>query len=90
MIKIVERKTDIKIVILMGAMEPLQVGRIVSQSSSSVGHIVLRTASTSKFEVMDITDGTVDACWELSMKNQGLEVELLSPDEAITLELSNG
>lgn len=48
----------------MNDMKPCQICRIVKSSASeNGGHIVMRTASTTKFEVMDLSEPGADSCW---------------------------
>jgi hypothetical protein len=55
MLKVVDRdKISDDGVISMGNMKPLQIGVIVSDPYN--GHIVMRTASTDRFELMDLTN----------------------------------
>jgi len=48
----------------MNEMEPLEIGVICeSPHNNGKGHVVLRTASFDKFEVIDLTDPGTDCCW---------------------------
>jgi hypothetical protein len=60
MIKIIDGDSRPK-VIEMRDMKPLQVARIVE--GCYTGNIVMRTASRTSFEIMDLTKGTSDSCW---------------------------
>ena len=83
MIKLVkeERKT-----ILMEEMKPLQVGKIVLDTKYG-DRIVMRTSSTSHFEVMDLSNPGEDVCWT---SDTGLQVELFSSHEKVVFEIFNG
>ena len=69
----------------MYEMQPLEVCVIVA-NGSYVGHVVMRTASITHFEVMDLTDPRPDSCWTGRLAN--LAVRELYPGETYTLELS--
>lgn len=87
MIRIVNESEQQKRIIPMEDMKPLQVGRIYDKDCTEYnGHFVMRTASTSKFEVMSLSHPGADTCWSGSPT---LLVELLPPGEKITLELYN-
>jgi len=88
MLRIIENiKVDDSNVILMCEMQPLQVGKIVDDKYRDyIGHIVMRTASISKFEVMDLTKACVDSCWS---NMSTIKVRLLGPDEVVHLEVYN-
>ena len=68
----------------MHEMQPLEVCVIVA-NGSYVGHVVMRTASQTKFEVIDLTDPIPDSCWTYRAE---LLVRELYPGETYTLELS--
>lgn len=71
------RISEIKSVIVpMSTLEPLEIGRIVTYCEYK-NHYVMRTASSVKFEVMDLTDPAKDHCW-VSPPNESIEVELIS------------
>lgn len=65
----------------MSEIKPLDIG-IVVQEGDYNNFVVLRTASTSKFEVMSLTAPRPDFCWTT---NSPLLVRLLEPGESITL-----
>jgi hypothetical protein len=74
--------------ILMSEMEPLEIGVIVSSENTFgnyEGHYVMRTASESHFEVMDLTKGEVGGCW--TIPSMSIEVRLLEQGESITIKL---
>lgn len=73
-------------VVKMSEMKPLQVGRVIDEGFT-MGHIVWRTASTGKFEVVDLSRYGQDSCW--TKDNPGLKFRLFPPDEWITVILSN-
>lgn len=66
--------------IYMREMKPLQIGK------TDFGHIVMRTASVDKFEVMDLTEPIQENCWT---GNPGVRVRLLNKNESVTLKISN-
>lgn len=74
---------DEKIVEMLD-MKPLQID---TYDDGSKVMYVMRTASTSKFEVMDLSDPGADLCW--TNVSRGCEVRLLAPGEKIMLELYN-
>jgi len=88
MIKVIEEPITSG-TILMGDMEPLQVGYIAHKDSANVhnGKLVVRTASLDNFEVMELSNASEGRCW--TSKCTGLEVRLLGKGETVTLELSN-
>lgn len=65
-------------VIPIEEMQPLQIGRIVSSTSVYNNRIVMRTASSGRFEVMDLTDLDEDNCWTTPFF---LKVELFSKEK---------
>lgn len=80
MFRIESKNTNNKVV-PMSKMEPYGIGKIVSPGNQC-GHIVMRTASINKFEVMDLTDQRQDgSCW--TYKDIQLEVELFPPGASI-------
>ena len=70
----------------MEEMKPLQVARIVEECHHK-GHIVMRTASESHFEIMDLTDCYPNSCWTNELVD--ITVELLKAGEVVVLEVSN-
>lgn len=73
--------------IRMHEMRPLQVGMV-----ECTGEVVMRTASTSKIEVMSISQPCKDRCWTFPRdvrEYESLQVRLLGPGEKVVLELSN-
>ena len=87
MLRIVKKETTIKdTVVEMGDLEPFQIGIIVDTDSSCKvykGHLVMRTASTDKFEVMDISEPKEDMCW--TDDDTSLKVRRLHSGEKVTL-----
>lgn len=71
----------------MSEMQPGDVGFIVISSSKihTKGNLVMRTLSTHKFEVMDLTQGKADKCW--INEETLLTVELLKPGEEVHITL---
>lgn len=56
------------ILVSMDEMKPLEIGTIyesisISSTKEYLGHIVMRTASTLNFEVIDLTNPGEDCCW---------------------------
>ena len=85
-IKIINDKTKVEL-IPMSEMEPWQVGRItMSYLDNGEGAIVMRTALSDKFEVMDMSDPGSDQCWD-KLICKGLMVKLL-PSATITINLN--
>ena len=69
-------------VVMMKDMMPLQIGKIVHND-----RIVMRTASTSHFEVMDLSVPGLNSCWQ--DKTNDILVELFAPDVAINIKVNN-
>ena len=69
----------------MYEMQPLEVC-VISTGRFYDGHVVMRTASITHFEVMNLTDPRPDYCWTGRLAN--LAVRELYPGETYTLELS--
>ena len=75
-------------IVKMYHMKPLQVGRIVCNGNDMRNnHLVMRTASTEKFEVIDLSEYEEDACW--TDPEASYNVKLLAPDEEVTITLKN-
>ena len=68
----------------MYEMQPLEVC-VISTDCSYCDRVVMRTASQTNFEVMDLTDPGPDHCWT---GRPNLQVRELYPGETYTLELS--
>ena len=68
----------------MYEMQPLEVC-VVVDTTDYKSHIVMRTASVEKFEVIDLTTPRPSCCWTL---NVPITVRELYPGETYTLELS--
>lgn len=68
----------------MYQMQPLEVC-VISTDCSYVGHVVMRTADTDHFEVLDLAKSSPDSCWT---GRPELLVRELYPGETYTLELS--
>ncbi|MFA5432842.1 MAG: hypothetical protein WC319_08230 [Candidatus Paceibacterota bacterium] len=84
MFELIEPKeSQIKTAMKMRDMEPLQFGVIVDGLNK--GHLVMRTAAKSNFEVMDISNPEPDGWWN---KEVSLMVELLPPGTEITLKVT--
>ena len=88
MIEIAETKTKEIPTVKMRNMKPMQVGVVVTDDCKQgyIGRYVMRTASTEKFEVMDLSKPGQNKCWT---GNPNLEVRLLEEGESITLTLRN-
>ena len=67
----------------MYEMQPLEVCVVVEGCYRD--RVVMRTANTDHFEVMDLTLSRPDACW---VGKPSLKVRELYPGETYTLELS--
>jgi len=87
MIKIENIETREYEIIEMHEMRPLQVGIIVQASHSYYGDIVMRTASQSKFEVMNLTSPRSNNCW--MGYSCSIKVRLLAKNETVTIKLFN-
>jgi len=88
MIKIISKPKSRKSIIPMTEMEPLEVGRIVNKNGfDKEEEYVMRTASYDQFEVMSLTNPGHDVCWTSSRVE--LMVELLNPNEKITIDIFN-
>lgn len=85
MIKIINKEFSEPKTIEMGDMLPLQVAIITDKKSLYYNHIIMRTQSTTYFEIMNLSNSKIDACW--SNKNNPTKVTLLT--EPITVEISN-
>ena len=84
MIKVLTQDGDN--IIPMSEMKPLDIGRIIhSLYDKYEGKLVMRTASTTYFEVMDLANPGEDQCW--SGGQSDIKVQLLNPGEKITLEV---
>lgn len=70
----------------MYQMKPLEVCVVVdTRYGCYLNHVVMRTASAAKFEVMTLTDLYGAGCW---IGGPDLKVRELYPGETYTLELS--
>ena len=67
----------------MYEMQPLEVCVIVSNHYTGI--VVMRTADSDHFEVMDLTNPRPDSCW---ICKPTIQVRELYPGETYTLELS--
>ena len=85
MIKLIDNKSDHPEAKTkpMYQMQPLEVCVVVS--SDYTGNVVMRTASSNHFEVMNLTKSVKDGCWR---HDPNLQVRELYPGETYTLELS--
>jgi len=72
-------------IINMSGMRPCEWGRIIYSERSYNGHLVMRTASRNKFEVMDMTDMRIDNCW--THRDSYTMVELAKKGEKFTFEI---
>ena len=68
----------------MYQMQPLEVCVVVA-NCSYLDHVVMRTADSDHFEVMDLTNPRPNSCWT---SNVPITVRELYPGETYTLELS--
>ena len=88
MIKLIDNKSDHPVAKTkpMYKMRPLEVCVVVdTRYGCYLNHVVMRTASAAKFEVMTLTDPYGAGCW---VGKPGLKVRELYPGETYTLELS--
>jgi hypothetical protein len=69
-------------IVKMTDMRPLDVGRIVAGPSRGV--LVMRTASTAHFEVMNLSNMIVNSGWSYQTN---LDVELAKNGEKFTFEI---
>jgi hypothetical protein len=72
------------IIVPLSEMKPLQIGRIVS-GPADTGNYVMRTCDDAKFEVMDITKCSKNACWDTPVSS--IRVELLPPGSKVIFEV---
>lgn len=70
----------------MYKMEPLQVGELVDSSYKPLGEYVIRTSSTDRVEVMNLSSPGPDSCWTDDLSTV---VRLLKPGEKIVVEFFN-
>lgn len=71
----------------MSEMEPLAVGRIVTSTCNAyVDRIVMRTSSSSKFEIMNLSDSYKDSCWTARTTVKGMTVELLDVELVVNIK----
>lgn len=86
MIKIKTKKID-KRFIPMSEMKPMQIGTIISHPDNPNmywDHVVMRTQSLEKFEIMDLSTMCPDKCW--LYKNSTM-VDIWPVGSTITLEV---
>jgi len=89
MIKVIKKSINDNVVIEMKDMQPLQVGFIESSKHHvHIGDIVMRTFSTDKHEVMNLSNPNPDSCWCTAGISKFIKVRLLNKGEKILLELS--
>jgi len=89
MIKITGAK-DYGKVITMSEMKTLEIGTIceVPNGIDNKGHLVMRTASTQNFEVMDLTNFGEDHCWSDRQSLTNIKVFIPAQSE-FNLTISN-
>lgn len=80
----VEARTEPKL-ILMNEMRPLEIAQIRGNSQYKDMY-VMRTANESNFEVINLSTPGRNRCWNDS---NNLPVQLLPPNQSITIELRN-
>jgi len=83
MFKLIKSQSEISEGRSLGEMEPCEIGRVINGCYK--GCIVMRTASTDKFEVMNLSHPGVDSCW--SCRITGIKIASLQKGERITLEI---
>lgn len=81
MIRILEEDVYDKNVVPMNQMEPLSVGVLIAS-----GEYVMRTASSSHFEVINLTEPGHNKCWT---DNPTRDVRLLADGEVLVIGLTN-
>ena len=86
MLKLQNKSPDNTNIIEMSEMCPYEVGQIMAEDSAYHNHYVMRTASTTHFEVINLTEPGEDVCWG---EASTLPVRLLSPNEKLYIELYN-
>ena len=74
-------------IVCFGDMAPYDIGKVVTTDSSYFGKIVMRTASTMQFEVMDLSEPQTNGCWTHRATQNDLLVELFPPGSKITIEV---
>jgi hypothetical protein len=88
--KLVEENGPKSRIIKMSEMKPLQFGRLV-HSSPINRHLVMRTASSSLFEVINLTIMRPNQCWTMlpgqCTDPNNLEVELAENGEIFKFEI---
>ena len=73
--------------IYMREMRPLQVGRIVkTHFPEYMGRIVMRTASTNHFEVIDLSANKPDNCWSNTQDCGENKVQLLDAELVVNIK----
>ena len=85
MIKLIDNKSDHPVAKTkpMYQMQPLEVCVVVEGQYKD--HVVMRTADSDHFEVMDLTNPRPNSCW---INKPIIKVRELYPGETYTLELS--
>ena len=66
--------------ISMSEMKPCDIGII--QEESFIGHLVMRTSSKSKFEVIDLSSFRPDNCW---IDKPDILVKLIPQNTSVTI-----
>ena len=66
----------------MGEMKPLQTGIIYGGRYG--GNIIMRTASSEKFEVIDLSLFGKDKCWTSELS--GIQVEIVEAEITVTIK----
>jgi hypothetical protein len=80
---IYEGATRERRIIKMSEMMPCEWGRIIG--GENAGHLVMRTASSYKFEVMDMTQIMADGCW--TNEDVSIMVKLVENGEIFKFEI---
>jgi hypothetical protein len=72
-------------IIKMSDMKPGDIGQVHAFVPGGMydGHLVMRTFSSDKFEVMDLSDPGKNSCWQ--SEPAFIKVELLPPGSKVTL-----
>jgi len=70
----------------MSEMQPGEIARIVDPNWGYAGTLVMRTLSTGKFEVMNLSKPKAGECWT-NKEDAPLKVAPLRPGERVILEV---
>lgn len=82
MFKVIKKEQNKRSTIKMRDMQPLEVATLESDPEI----MVMRTASSIRFEVINLSKHSIDGCWTTP---NNLKVVLLPKGESIIIELFN-